>query len=256
MGAILSTEALTVRFGGLEAIAGFDLAVERGSIHGLIGPNGAGKTTVLNTLTGFTRPTAGGLVFDGCDIRGWGVSRIARLGLARTFQNIRLFGAMTVLESVLVGAHKRFDASPLSLILGRAHCRRRERDAVAQALDALDFVGLGRALADRVATTLSYGHQRRVEIARALMATPKLLLLDEPLAGMNVVEKEEIGSLVRTIREQGITVLLIEHDMAIVRALCDRLTVLDHGRRLADGPPNAVLADPAVQAAYLGRARA
>jgi branched-chain amino acid transport system ATP-binding protein len=117
-------------------------------------------------------------------------------------------------------------------------------------------VGLGRALADRVATTLSYGHQRRVEIARALMATPKLLLLDEPLAGMNVVEKEEIGSLVRAIRGQGITVLLIEHDMAIVRALCDRLTVLDHGRRLADGPPNAMFADPAVQAAYLGRARA
>ncbi len=256
MNAILSTDALTVRFGGLEALSNFDLAVERGAIHGLIGPNGAGKTTVLNTLTGFIRPSGGRLMFDGREIGDKGVSRIARLGLARTFQNIRLFGAMTVLESVLVGAHKCFDASAFALIFGTAASRAREHDAMSRARETLDFVGLGRTVADRVATTLSYGLQRRVEIARALMAEPKLLLLDEPLAGMNASEKEEIGELVRAVRARGITVLLIEHDMAIVRALCDRLTVLNHGRWLADGLPATVLADPAVQAAYLGRARA
>ncbi len=255
MSTILSAASLTVRFGGLEAIANVDLSVQHGSIHGLIGPNGAGKTTMLNVLTGFTPATAGRLLFDGNSIGGLGVNRIARLGLSRTFQNIRLFGAMTVLESVLVGAHKSFDASVFALILGSRGARAHERIAIDRARQVLDLVGLGRTAADRVATTLSYGFQRRVEIARAMMAEPKLLLLDEPLAGMNAVEKAEIGELVRSIRDQGVTVLLIEHDMAIVRALCDRLTVLDRGRCLADGEPEAVLSDPVVQAAYLGRAR-
>ncbi len=253
--AILAAEGLTVRFGGLEAIGGLDFAVARGAIHGLIGPNGAGKTTVLNALTGFVRPAAGRLRFDGAEIGGMGVAAIARRGLARTFQNIRLFGAMTVLESVLVGGHRGFGASPLALVLHTAGAKAAERAAIARAGELLDFVGLGREVAGRVATTLSYGHQRRVEIARALMSGPKLLLLDEPLAGMNAVEKAEIADLVRAVRARGVSVLLIEHDMQIVRALCDRLTVLEYGKRLADGDPETVLADPAVQAAYLGRAR-
>jgi branched-chain amino acid transport system ATP-binding protein len=255
MTAILSAQAITIRFGGLEAVSALDFSVSRGAIHGLIGPNGAGKTTVLNALTGFVRLTEGRLLFDGDEIGGKGVNGVAACGLARTFQNIRLFGAMTVLESVLVGAHRRFNASPLALILRSAAARAAERDMVERACALLDFVGLGREIADRVATTLPYGHQRRVEIARAVMAEPKLLLLDEPLAGMNAIEKAEIADLVRAICAQGISVLLIEHDMRIVRTLCDHLTVLNYGRRLADGPPDEVLADPAVQAAYLGRAR-
>jgi branched-chain amino acid transport system ATP-binding protein len=255
MSPLLATQGLTVRFGGLEAIGRLDLAIARGAIHGLIGPNGAGKTTVLNTLTGFIRPSAGELTFDGQEIGGLSVNAIARAGLARTFQNIRLFGAMTVMESLLVGAHRRFDAPPLGLIFGSAKARATERAMIARAYELLEFVGLGSDYAERVATTLSYGHQRRVEIARALMASPKLLLLDEPLAGMNALEKTEIADLVRAVREEGITVLLIEHDMQIVRALCDHLTVLDYGKRLADGAPDAVLSDPAVQAAYLGRER-
>jgi branched-chain amino acid transport system ATP-binding protein len=255
MSPLLATKGLTVRFGGLEAIGGLDLAVQRGTIHGLIGPNGAGKTTVLNVLTGFIRPTAGMLSFDGHEIGGLSVNAIAASGLARTFQNIRLFGAMTVLESVLVGAHRRFHASPLGLIFGSATARATEAAMIERAYELLDFVGLGSTVADRVATTLSYGHQRRVEIARALMSAPKLLLLDEPLAGMNALEKTEIADLVRAVRDQGITVLLIEHDMQIVRSLCGHLTVLDYGKRLADGTPHAVLSDPLVQAAYLGRER-
>ncbi|GLK83109.1 ABC transporter ATP-binding protein [Ancylobacter defluvii] len=254
-GALLEARQVVVRFGGLEAVGGLDMAVARGAIHGLIGPNGAGKTTVLNVLTGFIRPTAGRLVFDGEEIGGLNVNGFARRGLARTFQNIRLFGAMTVLESVLVGAHQRFSASAPALIFGGRAARTAERAMIARAHELLDFVGLRHDIADRVATTLSYGHQRRVEIARALMSSPKLLLLDEPLAGMNAVEKQEIAELVRQVRAQGIAVLLIEHDMQIVRSLCDHLTVLEYGKLLADGAPERVLSDPAVQAAYLGRAR-
>ncbi len=254
-GPLLVAEAVTVRFGGLVAVSDLDLSVRRGTIHGLIGPNGAGKTTLLNVLTGFVRPTAGRLTFDGEEIGGRGVSWVATRGLARTFQNIRLFGAMTVLESVLVGAHRRFDATALGLLAGSARARATERTMIEKARRLIDFVGLGGDVADRVATTLSYGHQRRVEIARALISEPKLLLLDEPLAGMNAVEKAEIADLVRAVRDGGTTVLIIEHDMQIVRALCDHLTVLNYGKRLADGPPGDVLDDPNVQAAYLGRAR-
>ena len=252
---LLEARAITVRFGGLQAVGDLDMAIGRNAIHGLIGPNGAGKTTVLNVLTGFIRPTEGELVFDGAEIGGLGVNGFARRGLARTFQNIRLFGAMTVLESVLVGAHQRFSANALSLVFGRRAARAAEAAMIARAYELLAFVGLGADVADRVATTLSYGHQRRVEIARALISSPKLLLLDEPLAGMNAVEKAEIADLVRQVRAQGIAVLLIEHDMQVVRRLCDHLTVLEYGRKLADGAPEEVLADPAVQAAYLGRAR-
>ena len=255
MSAILSTEALTVRFGGLEALSAFDFRVKNEAIHGLIGPNGAGKTTVLNVLTGFVRPTMGRLLFAGAEIGGLGVNGIAAAGLARTFQNIRLFGSMTVLESILVGAHLHFHSSPIGLIFRSAAARRAEREMIESAYQVLDFVGLGGSFANRIATTLSYGHQRRVEIARALMSKPKLLLLDEPLAGMNSHEKTEIAELVCAIRAEGISVLLIEHDMQIMRSLCDHLTVLNYGKRLADGKPCEVLADPTVQAAYLGRER-
>ncbi|MBO1325693.1 ABC transporter ATP-binding protein [Acetobacter sp. TBRC 12305] len=255
MSAILHACGLKVRFGGLEAIGGVDLCVRAGAIHGLIGPNGAGKTTLLNALSGFVRLAAGQLRFNGHEIAGRRPDAIAALGLSRTFQNIRLFGAMTVLESLLVGAHRQFDMGAGAIVLGSARSKVAERAMIGRAHMLLDFVGLGADTAARVATTLSYGQQRRVEIARALMSSPQLVLLDEPLAGMNALEKQEIATLVRSVRAQGTTLLLIEHDMQIVRDLCDHLTVLDHGKRLADGPPRDVLADPAVQAAYLGRGR-
>jgi len=250
---LLDIRGLGVSFGGLHALRGVDLPVASGAIHGLIGPNGAGKSTLVNALTG-TVPLSGGAIhLGGRALHGLPTHKIAAAGIARTFQNIRHFAGMTVLENVLVGAHRHFAASLPALIRRSAAARAEEAHQRARATELLAFVGLGAREAE-MATSLAYGHQRRLEIARALMLEPRLLLLDEPLAGMNAAEKDELADIVRAVRDGGVTVLIIEHDMQIMRTLCDRLSVLHHGEPLAQGTPAEVFADPAVQAAYLGRA--
>ena len=240
------------RFAGLTALDGVDLARRRtGGIHAVIGPNGAGKTTLFNLISGLYAPSAGRLVFAGTDITRMNVHRRAALGLARTFQNIRIFGEMTLLENVLTGLHARLSANLASCVLRVPRFRREERDAVATARAALDFVGLaGRA--EEPAAALAYGDQRRLEIARAVAPEPALLLLDEPAAGMNPAETMALAALVRRIRDRGTTVLLIEHHMGFVMELSERVTVLNFGRRIFEGTPAEVRAAPAVIEAYLG----
>ncbi|MGE3873319.1 MAG: ABC transporter ATP-binding protein [Parvibaculaceae bacterium] len=251
--AILTCRNVVVRFGGLYAIKGVSLTVSRGAIHSLIGPNGAGKTTLVNCVTGFV-PIAGGQISLGdTEINGLSSNRIASLGIARTFQNIRLFGNMTALENTLVGAHRHYDSSFLRLLFRRTVAREEERSQLAKARALLDFVGVGES-PNRAPTTLPYGLQRRLEIARALALEPKVLLLDEPMAGMNPIEKHDLIHLIRQIRERGTTVLLIEHDMEAVRALSDRVSVFHHGEMIADDTPGKVFKDPAVEQAYLARA--
>jgi len=253
MSALLDIQGLAVTFGGLHALRGVDLPVAAGAIHGLIGPNGAGKSTLVNALTGTVRLAGGTIHLDGRALHGLPTHRIASAGIARTFQNIRHFAGMTVLENVLVGAHRHFTASLPALIRRSRAARAEEAYHRARATRLLDFVGLAGRESD-MATSLAYGHQRRLEIARALMLEPRLLLLDEPMAGMNTAEKDELADIVRATRDGGVTVLIIEHDMQIMRSLCDRLSVLHHGEPLAQGTPAEIFADPAVQAAYLGRA--
>lgn len=249
----LECRDLTVRFGGLVAVRGLSLRIEPGAIHALIGPNGAGKSSAVNCLTGFVRASSGSATFAGVSILGLAPHRIAALGIGRTFQNINLFPGMTVLENVLVGGHRHHQVSLLDLVLRRPRAVAEEAAAAERARAALAFVGLAE-WEDENATNLSYGHQRRVEIARALVLQPRLLLLDEPMAGMNTVEKDELAALVRRIRDRGTAILLIEHDMQVVNALSDRVAVLHHGKKIAEGTAAAVFADTAVQEAYLGRA--
>lgn len=248
---LLEVRGLQVAFGGLLAVKGLDLTIATDAIHALIGPNGAGKSTVVNALSGFVRPTAGSVMLCGRSIFGQPAHRVAAAGIARTFQNICLFGGMTVMENVLVGAHRHFRASFLDLVLHRRSAVREEQDAQDRARAALAFVGLAGQEAV-IATTLAYGHQRRLEIARALLLDPALLLLDEPMAGMNAAEKDELAELIRSIRARGTAILLIEHDMQVIRSLADRVAVLHHGERLADDTVDIVFADAAVQQAYLG----
>jgi branched-chain amino acid transport system ATP-binding protein len=248
---LLRTEALTRRYAGLVAVDGVDLAVATGDVHAVIGPNGAGKTTLFNLISGIVPPSSGQVWFDGQDVTLLPADGRARRGIARTFQNIRVFGAMTVLENVLTGLHARPGPSVAATLLRLPAFRRAERAAVERARAALDFVGL----ADRAearAAALAYGDQRRVEIARALAPEPRLLLLDEPAAGMNPAETEALGGLVRRIRALGTTVLLVEHDMGFVMGISDRVTVLNFGRRIFDGAPDAVRREPTVIEAYLG----
>jgi branched-chain amino acid transport system ATP-binding protein len=249
----LRAKGLTVTFGGLTAVKQFDLDVQQHEIHALIGPNGAGKTTVVNALSGFVRASAGEVWINGASSPRWRSHTLARAGLGRTFQNTRLFGSMTVLETVMVGAHSRFNGGVLAALLRTRHAREQERAAVADAHRLIEFVGLGKDFASRQASALSYGHQRRVEMARALIAQPRVLLLDEPLAGMNVSEKHELSELILQIRASGVAILLIEHDMDVIRNLADRVTVLHHGSKLIEGTPQAVLAHDDVQSAYLGK---
>jgi branched-chain amino acid transport system ATP-binding protein len=251
--AILEVRGLSMHFGGLRAVDAVDLEVEEGEVASLIGPNGAGKTTFFNCVTGMLRPTAGSIRFAGRhQLVGLGPHRVTALGLARTFQNIRLFPEMTVLENVMVGRHVRTRAGLWAALLRPPSFRREERDTAERARRILDFVGLagdGGALA----RNLPYGDQRRLEIARALATEPRLLLLDEPAAGMNPHESNGLMELIRRIRSTGVSILLIEHHMKVVMGISDRVWVLDHGVGIAAGTPEQVRADPRVVAAYLGQ---
>jgi branched-chain amino acid transport system ATP-binding protein len=251
--ALLHTENLDMRFGGLSALEDLNLAVPAGGLCGLIGPNGAGKTTVFNLISGFLHPTGGRIFWDGQEVTGEPPHRLTALGIARTFQNIRLFGELSVLDNVLVGFHCRGGATWGEAILRLPRYRREEADRRSRGLALLAEVGLADA-ADLPAEKLPYGHQRRLEIARALATGPRFLLLDEPAAGLNRQETLELISFIREIKERyGLTILIIEHNLRLVMGLCQHLTVLDHGLTIAAGPPAAIRRHPEVIRAYLGK---
>ncbi len=249
---LLALDGVTKRFGGLVAVDGLTFSIEAGAIVAMIGPNGAGKSTVFNLVTGIYRPDAGSVAFDGLPLAGAHIDAVAKRGIARTFQNIRLFAFMSALDNVMTGRHARMRAQLWDSLLHTPLQRREERAVRERARDLLRFVGL-EADAERYAHNLPYGSQRRLEIARALANDPKLLLLDEPAAGMNPREKDDLVELIGRIRASGVTVFLIEHDMRLVMRVSERITVLDHGEKIAEGTPDEIRANERVIEAYLGK---
>ena len=249
---LLALERVKKVFGGLSAVRDLDLTIEPGSIFGLIGPNGAGKTTIFNVITGVYKPDGGLIRFYGESIGGWAPAAVAARGIARTFQNIRLFRSMTVEENVMVAGHHLHKAGVLSAILRNARHAEDERALRKRSAELLELMNL-RELSAELSGSLPYGSQRRLEIARALMLKPKLLLLDEPAAGMNSQEAAELNRQIRRLRDElEVTVVLVEHNMSVVMGVCERIHVVDHGETIAEGPPEAIRADPKVLAAYLG----
>jgi branched-chain amino acid transport system ATP-binding protein len=248
---MLRLEKTTIQFGGLTAVNEVSSEIKEGQIFGLIGPNGAGKTTLFNIISGVYAPTSGKVIFNGKEIQGFKPNKINYIGIARTYQNINLFKSMTALDNVLVGCHSTTSSNTFAAIFNTQAMRREETAAREKCAGLLEFMGLS-AKIDSLASGLSYGEQRRLEIARAMASEPQLLLLDEPAAGMNLSEKADLASLIREIRKKGITILLVDHHMRLVMDVCDEICVLNYGKKLAQGCPSVIQNDEQVIAAYLG----
>jgi len=248
----LDLKNLTMQFGGLTAVNNISISVKKGEIHGLIGPNGSGKTTIINMLSGYYKPTAGKITFEGRDLTGLPAHKITDAGIARTFQNLRLFKSMTVLENLLVSMGHNAKAKVFEVIINPIAAKNEDKFFTEKAMKLLDLLGISKFANDR-ATSLPYGHQRRVEIARAMATEPKILLLDEPAAGLNDVETDELSGILEKILYSGMTIFLVEHHMKLVMKSCKTITVIDYGKKISEGTCDCVQNDPVVIEAYLGK---